>query len=87
MEIENYVMENIISKVVRYDSGNHQYVREVDLDKLRLNYVEKNFIKEILGRKKIRFVEKPMNSAARSSLERNLKRFEQERKNNQRFKR
>ena len=67
MEIENYVMENFVNKIVRTDSCGRKYIEEDELDKLDLTSSEKSFIIDILAKYKIKY-EVSFSTKYRSSL-------------------
>lgn len=76
MEIENYVMENFVNKIVRTDSCGIKYVEEDELNKLDLTSSEKSFIINILAKYKIKYKEsfstKHRSYLIHERLERNL---------------
>ena len=56
MEIENYVMENIIKKIVCSNDRGEQYIQEEDINKFDLTTDEKEFIIQILPKYDIGYI-------------------------------
>lgn len=53
MDIETYVLENFLNKIIKYHDDGKKYILEDDIEKLTLTDNEKTFISQILKKNKI----------------------------------
>ena len=67
MDIENYVLDNFLNKIIKIEEGK-KYILEEDLGRLNLSINEKNFVLQLMNKNKIELKKEVITKEDRSAL-------------------